>query len=242
MSNQNAKIRRGIVQALGEFVGDEKVARKLRKIVEFDASYRVQAEAMSSLGRIKAKDCRPFLESFLNRASHNDIGRSAIFSALANIEEEESWPTLLQGAEYGAPRNSRFSAIQGLAKIAGRFDHLKSEAINAFKQFARETRGTPAATFRGKLAAIQAMGALEDLSAIPILRSLAECETDGRLKRRAEDTIVELLDSAKKPREMKLIRSDLDDMIKENKSLRERVDIMEKQKDAKQKSKKKKDN
>ncbi|MBT5551853.1 MAG: hypothetical protein HOJ79_15395 [Nitrospina sp.] len=240
VNNGDAKIRRGIVHALGEFIGDEKVARALKKFAERDPSYRVEAEALSSLGRIKAKNCRPFLESFLERPSHNDIGRSAIFRALANLEEEEAWATLLQGADYGAPRSSRFSAVQGLAKLAGRFEHLKPEAINALKRFARETRGTPSATFRGKLAAIHAMGEMEDLSAIPTLRRVADGETDGRLKRRAEETVARLFESAKKPREMKLIRSDLDDLMTENKSLRDRVDIMEKQKDAKQKSKKKK--
>ena len=240
VNSREAKIRRGIVQALGEFIGDEKVTRILKKIAGSDPSYRVEAEALSSLGRIKAKNCRPFLEGFLDRASHNDIGRSAIFRALASLEEEEAWATLLQGADYGAPRSSRFFAIQGLAKLAGRFEHLKPEAINALKRFARETRGTPSATFRGKLAAICAMGELEDLSVIPTLRKLAEGETDGRLKRRAEETIVRLFDTAKKPKEMKVIRSDLDDLLLENKSLRDRMDIMEKQKDAKLKSKKKK--
>jgi HEAT repeat protein len=225
---------------LGEFMDDEKVARALKKIAQGDPSYRVDAGALSSLGRIKAKNCRPFLEGFLTRPSHNDIGRSAIFRALANLEEEQAWATLLEGADYGAARGSRFSAIQGLAKLAGRFEHLKPEAINTLKRFAQETRGTPSATFRGKLAAIQAMGELEDLSSIPTLRKLAEGETDGRLKRRAEETIVLLFESAKKPAEMKLIRSDLDDLLKDNKSLRDRVDTMEKQKDAKQKSKKKK--
>lgn len=240
VNSRDAKIRRGIVQALGEFMDDEKVAKVLKKIAQGDPSYRVEAEALSSLGRIKAKNCREFLECFLDRPSHNDIGRSAIFKALANLEEEQAWTTLIEGADYGAARSSRFSAIQGLAKLSGRFEHLKPEAINTLKRFARETRGTPSATFRGKLAAIQAMGGLEDLSAIPTLRRLAEGETDGRLKRRAEETIVRLLESAKKPAEMKLIRSDLDDLLKDNKSLRDRVDIMEQQKDAKQKSKKKK--
>jgi len=240
INTPDAKIRRGIVQALGEFMRDEKVARALKKIAEGDPSYRVEAEALSSLGRIKAKNCRSFLEKFLDRPSHNDIGRSAIFRALAHLEEEGAWATLLQGADYGAPRNSRFSAVQGLAKLAGRFEHLKPEAINALKRFARETRGTPSATFRGKLAAIHALGELEEISAIPTLRRVAEGETDGRLKRRAEETIVRLFETAKKPKEMKLIRSDLDDLMTENKSLRDRVDNMEKHKDAKQKSKKKK--
>ena len=79
---------------------------------------------------------------------------------------------------------------------------------------------------------------LEDLTARPILRKLSTRETDGRLKRRADDTIRELFESAKKPKEMILIRSDLDDLIKENKSLRDRFNLMENREEAKSKKKK----
>ena len=82
VNSPDAKVRVGIVQALGEFMGDEKVARALKKIAKGDPSYRVEAEALSSLGGIKAKNCRKFLEGFLSRPSYNDIGRSAIFKAL----------------------------------------------------------------------------------------------------------------------------------------------------------------
>ncbi len=238
--HNNAKIRWGIIQALAEFSEDEKVASVLKKIAERDPSYRVEAESLATLGRIKAKDCRKFLEKFLERPSHNDMGRAAIFRALSNLEEEGAWKTLLEGAEYGAPKGSRFAAIQGLAKLANRFEHLKPEAIEVLKRIAQETRGTPAATFRGKLAAIFSMGALEDLAAIPTLRKLAAGETDGRLKRISQETINRLMESAKKPKEMVLIRSDVDDLIKENKSLRDRVELMETREEAKTKSKKKK--
>ena len=157
---------------------------------------------------------------------------------MANLEDEDAWQTIMQGAKYGAPQGSRAAAIQGLAKLAKRFEHLKPEAIEIFKKIAEETRGTPAATFRGKLAAIQSMGMLEDLTAIPILRKLSTRETDGRLKRRADDTISELFESAKKPKEMILIRSDLDDLIKQNKSLRDRFNLMENREEAKSKKKK----
>ena len=236
--HSNAKIRWGIIQALAVFSGDEKVALCLKKTAEGDPSYRVEAASLAVLGRIKAKDCRKFLERFLDRPSHNDIGRTSIFRALANLEDESVWQTLLKGAEYGTPQGSRAAAIGGLAKLANRFEHLKPQAVEIFKGIVEETRGTPAVTFRGKLAAIFAMGILEDLSAIPVLRKLVDRETDGRLKRRAEDTIRELLDSSKKPKEMLLMRSDLDDLIKENKSLRDRFELMENREEAKSKKKK----
>jgi hypothetical protein len=166
------------------------------------------------------------------------MAQTAIFSALAHIEDEGAWETLIRGAEYGAPANSRGAAMRALARLARRFEHRKQEVLDHLKRFARESRGTPAAVFRGKLGAIQAMNLLDDLAAVPILRRLAENETDGRIKRRAEETITALYDSAKKPREIKEIRSELDDVTRENKSLRERLDLIEKKQEAKTKVKK----
>jgi hypothetical protein len=105
-------------------------------------------------------------------------------------------------------------------------------------RFAQEKRGTPAAIFRGKLGAIMAMKQLDDLSTIPVLRQIADNETDGRLQRRAEDTISYLRESAKKPKEIKEIRLELDSVVAENKLLRDRMDIIEKKQTAKTRKKK----
>ena len=118
---------------------------------------------------------------------------------------------------------------------------LKKWVIEHLTRFAHEKRGTPAAIFRGKFGAILAMKQLDDLLVIPVLRQIADNETDGRLQRRAEDTIVYLRESAKKPKEIKDIRSELDDVITENKSLRERMDMIEKKRQLKLERKKDKE-
>ena len=161
------------------------------------------------------------------------MAQTAIYNALAELEDEASWDYLVRGAEYGAHRNSRQAAMRALAKLANRYPHRKGEVIEHLTRFAHEKRGTPAAIFRGKFGAILAMKQLDDLLVIPVLRQIADNETDGRLQRRAEDTIVYLRESAKKPKEIKDIRSELDDVITENKSLRERMDMMEKKQTAK---------
>ena len=234
----NPKTRRAVVSALGNFVNDEKAAQAIRRIAKGDSSYRVEAVALQTLGKIKDKDSLEFLEASISRPSHNAMAQTAIYNALADLENEVSWDYLVRGAEYGAHRNSRQAAMRALAKLANRHPHRKGEVIEHLKRFAREKRGTPAAVFRGKLGAISAMKQLDDLSAIPVLRQIANNETDGRLQRRAEDTITYLRESANKPKEMKDIRSELDDVITENKSLRERMDMMEKKETAKTRKKK----
>ena len=73
-----------------------------------------------------------------------------------------------------------------------------------------------------------AMKQLDDLSVVPVLKQIADNEMDGRLQRPAEDTIAYLRESAKKPKEIKEIRSELDSVVAGNKLLRERMDMIEK--------------
>ncbi len=240
LAHKHPKVRFAAARALGNFLHDDKAAKALIKTAAGDDSYRVEAAALESLGRVRAEDAREILEDSLDRPSHNDMAQSAIYNALAQLEEEASWEVLLRGADYGAARNSRGAAMRALARLARRYEHKKSEAIEQFTRFARETRGTPAAVFRGKLGAIQAMKQLDDLAAVSALRHLAENDPDGRIKRRAEETVAALHESAKKPKEMKAFRSELDDVAQENKSLRDRLDLMEKKQEERAKKKKRK--
>ena len=239
LKNPDAKIRLGVVRALSDFREDEKVAKALRKISEADASYRVEAAALEALGSIRDKQSREYLESALDRHSHNHMAQTAIYSALTSLEDEASWAVLVEGAEYGSHANSRLAAMRGLARLAKRFEHRRGEVVELLQRFAKESRGTPAAVFRGKLGAIISMKILDDLSGVSTLRDLAENETDGRIKRRAEDTVTALFESAKKPRELKGIRTDLEEVVRDNKTLRDRLDLMEKQSEAKSKRNKK---
>jgi len=156
------------------------------------------------------------------------------------LEDEKSWEVFVEGTEYGAPTNSRASAMRGLSQLARRYEHRKTEAIEHLARFARETRGTAAGVFRGKMGAIRALKSLDDLAAVPVLREIAVNEIDGRMQRMAEDSISALRESAKKPKEIKEIRSELDDIITENKSLRDRLDILEIKENAKKTRNKKK--
>ena len=241
LKHSQPKVRRGIIIALGRFKNDETTAIALRKIAKGDDSYRVEAAALRCLGKIKDTASREFLEQTFNRSSHNDIAQSAILDALAELEDERSWGFLVRNADYGAPQLSRSSAMRAIAMIVKRYPHRKKEALDLLTRFATETPGSQASAFRGKLGAIKAIQALEDLAGIPALRKSAENEADGRLRRRAEDAIATLRDLAKKPKEIEEIRSDLDDVIKENKSLKEKFDFFE-QKDKAKKSSRKKGN
>lgn len=228
LKNKNPKIRRAVVSALSTFKRDEKVFKAIRKLAESDESYRVEAAALAALGKLKdPKAGRSLIES-VNRPSHNDLAQMAIYNGLTALEDESVWETLVRGADYGAHKNARMAAMRGLAVLAKRWTHRIPEALELFKRFSNEIRGTPASVFRGKLGAISAMKTLDDLRAGPALRKLADDEPDGRIRRRAEETLNHLRENAKKPKELKEIRDMMDDLLKENRSLRDRMDAFEK--------------
>ncbi|MFQ5481444.1 MAG: M1 family aminopeptidase [Nitrospinaceae bacterium] len=227
LREDDPKKRHGIVRALGEFGDDPQAVKALRKVAAGDPSYRVEAEAVRCLGKVRDRDSRPLLEAALDRPSHNDMVRSAVYQALSELEDPECWPLLTAGAEYGAPRMSRGAAMRAMARIARRHEHLKGPALEHLRRFAKENRGTLAAVFRGKIWAIDALQTLDDLAAVPVLRQVADSAADGRLRRRAEDAVAALFAAAKKPKELKEFRDELDDLTKESKSLRDRLDKVE---------------
>ncbi len=227
LKSASPKVRHGIVRALGGFRGDARVVKALKGATD-DPSYRVEAEAYRSLGKMKDPDLRFFLEGGLEKPSHNDMVQTAVLNALGSLDDPAVWPALVAQAEYGAARMSRGSAMMAMARLARNHDSLKNQALDCFRRFARETRGTPAAVFRGKLWAIQALQALGELSALPVLRDVAANEADGRLCRRAGDAVQALMASAKKPKELTELREELEKVVKENKSFRDRLEKIEK--------------
>ena len=90
-----------------------------------------------------------------------------------------------------------------------------------------EQRDNPAATFRGKMAAMRALEQLGDLDGLPILRRVQEREVDGRIVRLARTVANGLRQGATRPQEMVTLRGDVDSVVKENKALRDRLDAIE---------------
>ncbi len=129
---------------------------------------------------------------------------------------------------YGAPALSRAAAIRAAAGLGRRHQHLRKRVLELL-QPAAEHKDNPAATFRGKLAAMRAAGTLGDLDALPMLRRVAAAEADGRIVRVARDTGTTLREQADKPAELNTLRTDVDGVLKENKALRDRLDALEQQ-------------
>jgi HEAT repeat protein len=166
------------------------------------------------------------LEDFLERPSHAGVIRGGAFDGLAELGDAESLPLLREGLRYGAPAHSRAAAIRAAAALGRRHLHLHPTVLDMICAVA-EHREQPAAAFRGKLAALRALERLGDQEALPLLRRIADQEVDGRLVRLARLSADQLRRGASKPAELHGLREDLTLAFKENKALRERVEVLE---------------
>jgi aminopeptidase N len=221
------KARRVVVETLGHFKDDPVVARALeRKARREDTSYYVEAELARALGRARTPKAPELLREFLEKPSHMEVIRSAAYDGLEALGEEAQLPTIAEGTRYGAPAMSRAAAIRAAGGLGRRHLHLRKRVLDLL-QPAAEHKDNPAASFRGKLAAIRAAGALGDLDALPLLRRVAGNEVDGRIVRLARETGTALREQADKPAELNTLRTDVDEVLKENKALRERLDTLE---------------
>jgi aminopeptidase N len=227
MKLPHPKARRAVLEALASFRDDSRATAALeRKAGRGDASYLVEAEAARTLGRLHTPGALPMLKRMLRRRSHVESIRSACFDALGELGDREGFVLAAEGARYGAPQDSRPAAIQALARLALLHPELRKPARDLLEGIAQH-RDNPAATFRGKLAALRALERLGDLEALPALRRVQENEADGRIVRLARLTATHLRKQAEKPKELQALRDDLDKVFRENKSLRERLDGLE---------------
>jgi aminopeptidase N len=221
------KARRAVVEALGSYREDPAVAAALeQRAKRGDKSYLVEAELARALGRVRAPQALRALKQMLGRHSHLESIRSACFEALAELGIPDGFALAAQGARYGAPQDSRPAAIAAVGRLGLTHPELRKPARDLLEGIAQH-RDNPAATFRGKMSALRALERLGDLDALPALRRVQDNEADGRIVRLARLTAQRLRKQADKPQELQSLRDDLDKVIKENKSLRERVDGLE---------------
>jgi aminopeptidase N len=221
------KARRAVVEALGYFKDDPAAAAALtRKAKQGDESYYVEAELARALGRCRAPKALELLREFVQRDSHAEVIRQGAYDGMAALAQPEVLGSLEAGARYGAPSLARPAAIRATGELGKRDLSLRAKTLELL-QTAAEHRDNPAGSFRAKMAALRALESMGDLDGLPILARVAEREADGRLVRLARTVRNSLREGAAKPAEMVALRSDVDTVVKENKSLRDRLEALD---------------
>ncbi len=224
---EHPKVRRAVVEQLGTFHQDEKVAQVLLKIItEGDASYRVEAEAIESYAKLQPEGAGTFLVTLLNRPSHGEQIRSAVLSGLGRQPNADALDTLLEWTRRGKPRECRQAAARGLAELAKNI-HLPEATLDRIV-------GTLLESLEGeqprmKASVIAALRELGDSAkpALPVLRALAANDPQPRIRRAAKDAEEKIAAAAPEQVQVKELREELSKLRDEAKELRKRLEKLE---------------
>jgi aminopeptidase N len=161
-ANTQPYVRNHIVGALGSIKDDPKVVTKLLAISSEDASYRSRANALQSLGKLKAATALPALTDAVKGDSPDDFLRNAALRSLGYLGDDRGVPLLREWSAPGKAIETRDAAIASL----GRLEKDNKEITAQIASYLTETH------YPIRYAAIRALGSRGDPSAIPALQSL----------------------------------------------------------------------
>jgi len=210
-----SKVRREIVTALGE-AGGEECAGTLRDVISREASYYVVADALKALGKVAGAEARADAIRALALPSHREVIRVAAVEVLAMDDsmtgdvQKEVVGRLVSLAAPANPLPVRLAAFRALGKAGKGTD----DAWDTLKEALEESDVTV------RWEAIEALGELGDPRAVPALE-----------KRKGEETAVVFRDPVEaisKALDQIAGKTDVDDLKKQVRELRERLETLEK--------------
>ncbi|MBE7505465.1 MAG: M1 family metallopeptidase [Planctomycetia bacterium] len=223
---EHPKARRAVVEALGNFRDETKVEAALLKLVQDgDASYRVEAAAISSWADVCQDEPSEMLETLLTRESDGEIIRSAVIEALGRHGEPGVIDLLTEWAEPDKDNRCRAAAVRAIAEAATRIG-VDEEA----QEFAVETiltclhRGSR----RLQVSALEALGSMGSAAkaALPELDRYAEIG-QPRVRTRAAEMAKKIRAGDSTGKGTGELRDEVAKLKKENRRLLDRLEKIE---------------
>jgi aminopeptidase N len=231
LQNENARVRRAVVEALGEIKTSECYEALKNVLEEGDTSYYVEASAARSLGGMVAGTLKEkegevidLLKKVLEeRSGWNQVVTSGAIGGLSTLKTSPAAvDIILDYTKLGIPQPLRLASIRALGAISVGQTPDKVEAIlERLEVVSKES------FFLTQVAVASALGQMETPKAIGILQSLAEQTPDGRVRRIAEEAVEKVQKNLGSDKAIKELREELDKIKQENQELKSRVAELE---------------
>lgn len=233
LKDDSPYVRRAVVEALGK-IKTYSSYKALKSVVqEGDASYYVEAAACRSIGAIagatgdekpKEEKVIKVLKSVLeDKAGWNEVVRSGAIVGLSEMKTSEAaLDLILEYTKLGTPQPLRLSAIRVLGKIS-----IGQNATNLERILERLTELARDSFFLTQVAVVVALGQMENQKAMTILENLARQTPDGRVRRFADEEIIQVLQKIGKENGLNSLRQELDQLKQQNQELRSRLESLE---------------
>jgi aminopeptidase N len=231
LQDQNAKVRRVVVEALGEIKTVESYERLKQCLEQGDESYYVEASAARSLGAMiigylkeKEGEVIEVLKQVLaTRSGWNEVVRVGAIGGLSTLKTApEAADIILEYTKLGIPQPLRLGAIRSLGAVSvGQSTNKVEEILERLEILAKES------FFLTQVAVTSALGQMQVPRVIAILNALAEQTPDGRVRRLAEEAVGKVQKNLGSDKALKELREELEKIKQENQELKSRLAKLE---------------
>ncbi|MGD9933157.1 MAG: M1 family aminopeptidase [Dehalococcoidia bacterium] len=215
------KARRAVVAALGEFRGDQAAYDAVAPFAASDASWFVEAEAHRTLGKLRSERSYDALVAGMERDSFRQVVRSGCIDGFVELRDERGLEPLFEAAAYGAPTQSRHVALGAIGRLGAFFPERKKELADRLLPFLDDPG------YQARIAAANALKALNEPTAAAALDRMAARELDGRPVRIAREAALALRRGPSTEPEVRNLRDEFEQLKAANATLRERLDKLE---------------
>lgn len=233
LQDGDARVRKAVIEALGTI--KTKASYKVLKsvLVNGDPSYQVEASVAKALGAIaavkdqempKPRKVIKLLKTVLEtKAGWNEVVRSGAIAGLSQMNRSKAaLEVILEYTHLGMPQPLRLSAIRALGVASSGQDEAQVEEV-----LARLDALSAESFFLTQMAVIQALGGMKTAKAMGILQAIASSTADGRVQRRAEETVQKVQKAIGSNSAMDTLRQEIEQLKKTNQTLKSRVEALE---------------
>ncbi|NBV25334.1 MAG: hypothetical protein EBS05_25900, partial [Proteobacteria bacterium] len=201
----------------------------LKQSLTTEKNPAIQAAALRALGAYAKPEVHDLLVKFLNTPSYRDRLTEAAISAMKAQDDPAGITPLLVTlkAREATLMSTVFSAGLDAVAFLARND-AKKEAVRDFL-----TARVNSPKERVRLAAIAALGTLEDPRAIAVLETFTPLAVDRPEKAAADKALAQLRTARKPSDDLKGLRTEVLDLQKSNRELKKDLETVKKKLEAK---------
>jgi aminopeptidase N len=231
LAQSDARVRLQVIRDIGRFYRPE-VPALMEQVLASEKNPGILAAAIESMGRYHGPQTQRLVRTYLQSTSYRNELAVAAIGAIRRLDDAsliEALTEVLRSGKDRFPSRSFATGLEALAHIARQEDDR-----TAVREFLAGYVNDPRSVIRS--GAIGALGTLGDPKAIPIVETFAGRDTRDPLHRRAQLSLEALREKRELvPEEVVELRSAVAELKKETDKLRQDLDDMKKQAEAKAK-------